>query len=374
MNVNQNQTEISFEELVEMSGFSFGDATTPAKEETIISLEQEEEKTEEGKEKPEDGSGTEEPPIPPIKEETVEPIVSLQNNGSIYTELAKEKLASGEWQDVVVEIEGEKVKLSELANVDEDVYRAVKEDFDKEKEDNLKTKYVSVENTNDTQKALINIILSGDLDKAKELFEQPQNLVEPFQGYDSEDEAHNLQVLSWFYKSQGHSEKQIAKLIEADKEELVTDSKAEQIVKWQKNQFQEKIKKEEALVEESKKQAQERLKSYRKDLTAELKAADLTETMAKKFVDVATKYDPEGELEIDKIYDEWMTDPKKAKDLIYFLLDQEGYVKKITSTTKRDTQQDFLRQVNIVRDNSKITKSKEEQQEEKNAFEGMQFD
>ncbi len=374
MDVNQNQTEISFEELVEMSGFSFGDAAPAKKDETVISLDQEEEETEQGKEKPADDSGTEEPPAPLKKDEKVEPNITLQNNISIYTELAKEKLASGEWQDVVVDIEGKQVKLSELDNVDEDVYKAVKEDFEKEKEDNLKTKYVSVENLNDTQKALINIIKSGDLDKAKELFEQPQSLIEPFQGYDSEDESHNLQVLSWYYKSQGHSEKQIAKLIEADKEELVTDSKAEQIVKWQKSQFQEKIKQEEASVEESKKQEFERIKTYRKDLTAELKAADLTETMAKKFVDVATKYDQEGELEIDKIYDEWMTDPKKAKDLIYFLLDQEGYVKKITSTTKRETQENFLRQVNIVRDNTKTSKTKEEQQEEKNAFEGMQFD
>lgn len=366
MEINQNQTEVSFEQLVEMSGFSFGEETKPTGIETDLSLKQEEIKKEEEEEVVKKTDDSLE--IPPSQ-------IALENTSSIYTELAKEKLASGEWQDVVVEIEGKEVKLSELTDVDEEVYKAVKEDFDKEKEEVLKTKYVSVENTNDTQKALINIILNGDLDKSKELFEQPQNLVEPFQGYDSDNEAHNLQVLNWFYKSQGHSDKQVSKLIEADKEELSIDTKAEKIVEWQKTQFHEKIKKEEIEVEETKKQEQERIKSYRKDLTAELKTANLSDVMAKKFVDVATKYDQEGELEIDKIYDEWMTDPKKAKELIYFLLDTEGYTQRLTSTAKRDTQQDFLKKVNIVRDNTKVTKAKQEEEEgAKNAFEGMQFD
>lgn len=373
MDVNQNQTEFSFEELVEMSGFSFGDAPQSTEQEIDTSLNQKEEELKEG-ENSEDNKGEEPPTSTPPKEEDNKPVITLQNPSSVFTELAKEKLASGEWQDVVLEIEGAQVKLSELENIDEDIYKAVKEDFDKEKEESLKTKYVSVENLNDTQKALINIIKSGDLDKARELFEQPQQLIEPFQGYDSDNEAHNLQVLNWFYKSQGHSDKQVAKLIEADKEEMVIDSKAEQVVSWQKNQFHEKIKKEEEAVAEAKKQEQERIKTYRKDLTTELKAVDLSDTMAKKFVDVATKYDQEGELEIDKIYDEWMTDPKKAKDLIYFLLDREGYLQNATRATKRETQQDFLKKVNIVRDNSKNTKSKQEEEQPKNAFEGLQFD
>jgi len=363
-NIDNNFEDLSFSQLVEMSNFELEDET-PNNEEVEITLENKEEKEEVKEEAKLE---------PPVLEKETE--ITLAPQASIYSELAKEKLASGEWEDVLVEIDGEEKKLSELTNVDKETYQGILESFKAEQDDKLKSNYVSVKDLNDTQKALINIIKTGDLDKAKELFDNPQQLQEPFQGYDNDNDTHNEQVLGWYYRQQGHSEKEVSVLLQAAKEDLTLDTKASRIVEFQKNQFHENIKNQEQAVQKEKLAEQEKIKSYRKDLMTEFKSEEMTEGIAKKFVDVATKYNQDGDLEIDTIYDEWMSDPKKAKELIYFMLDKDGYLKKATNETKRATHQEVLKKVHILRDTTKTTKQKEEDTAPKgnNPFEGLEFD
>lgn len=364
---SNNQLDLSFEQLIEASNFSLEEPTASIKPSTleINSLDEEEELEEEK---------VVEAKVKEVEEPVVAPIITLDTPKTIYAELVKEKLASGEFEDVLVGEEGSEVKLSELENVDEETYKAVLEDAQKTRDENIKNNFISVENLTDTQKSLINIIKNGDLEKAKELFDNPQQLQEPFQGYDSSDDGHNEQVLGWYYeKVLGHSKKEATALVNTAKEDSSLDSKAIKIVEHQKHQFAENIKKQEAEVQEEKRAEAEKIKNYRKDLTISLKEEGLSDIMAKKFVDVATKYNQEGELEIDTIYDEWMSDPKKAKELIYFMLDNESYLKKATSETKKAVHQDILKKVNIVRDNTKVSKTEEKEEVSSSPFDNIQF-
>ena len=56
-----------------------------------------------------------------------------------------------------------------------------------------------------------------------------------------------------------------------------------------------------------------------------------------------------------------MKDPKKAADLLYFMLDKENYLKKATTEVKKEVQKDLLRKVSIVRDTTKTSKKQEEE-------------
>lgn len=358
--------DLSFEDLVSMSNFDL-DSTPTDNTEVEITLNNEE-VTPPVLEQEEVTTPKAEEPEPTVE-------VTLEAAPTLYSELAKEKLASGEWEDVLIEVDGKEVKLSELDTVDKDTYSQIQETFKKDREEELKTKYVSVEGLNETQKALINIIKTGDLEKAKELFEQPQQLQEPFQGYDSENDKHNEQVLSWYYSSLGHSPEEVVALVNTSKQNLTIDDKAQKIVEFQKAQFKENILKKDKELQEEKLAEQEKIKVYRKDLIGSLKEEGITETMAKKFADVATKYDSDGNLEIDNILDDILSDPKKAKDLIFFALDKEGYLKKATNEVKKDVQKDILKKVSIIRDTAKTASTKEEEtQKDNNPFAGLQFD
>lgn len=359
--MENTQNDLTFGELLGMEGFSLDGDTTPTPE-VEITLNGGEESTEEKK------------PTEEVK--TEEPTITLtQDTPSIYLELAKEKLASGEWSDLLVGEEGEEKKLSELENLDKETYDAILESFKSDKEEDLKSNYVKVNGLSDIQKSLINIVISGDLEKAAEIFEKPHQVQEPFQGYDEDNDVHNEQVLSWYYNSLGHSENEIKALVQAAKADLTVDDKAKKIVEFQRNQFKENILKKEEEAKAEKLAEEQKIKTYRKELTTDLKAEGLSDTMVKKFVDVATKYDNEGNLEIDNILNEMLSDPKKAKDLIYFALDKEAYLKKATEATKREVQKDVLKKVNIIRDTSKIAGEKtEETQKPKNPFETLSFD
>lgn len=310
-----------------------------------------------------------EEPIKPEKEEVTQT--------SEYITDLKSKIEKGEIDDVILEIDGEKVKLSELEDVDEDTYNTILEEDTKAKDEEFKASYVEVKGLNDIQKSLINIIKSGDLEKAKELFSKPEQLQEPFQNYDSTNDNHNEYVLTMFYQNEGKSPKEIQALIKIAKEDLNLDTKAEQIVNHQKKLYKDSILNQEKQVQQEKLQEQENIKVYSKDLSSAFKERGITsEAVIKKFVTTATKANNNGEFEVDTVYEAWMKDPKKASKLIHFLLDEEDFLKSATLDTKRGTQEKMLRQVNILRDTkSKTTTKKEEPKKDVPDFlKGMSFE
>lgn len=376
MKTNQNQEELSFEQLMEFNNFSLEDDDKKKEIETDITLnnedDEEEDKSKEGDPNP-DNLEKDKNKAAPKEPETK---ITLDNSDNTYLDIVKEKLDSGEWEDLVIEDEeGNEVRLSELKDIDKDTFKALEKEIKTQKDTEFKEKYVSVDGLDEVKKRLINIVKEGDLELAKALFQNPAALQEPFQGYDADNDDHNEDVLDWYYqKALGHSPKEAEALVKAAKEDLTLDVKAQKIVDYQRNQFYENLKNREQEILAEKAKEQETLKEYRKNLAAELKQEGLSENLTRKFVDVATKTDKTGNYEIDTIYDEWMSDPKKAKELIYFMLDKENYLKKVTSSVKKDVQLDTLKRIKIVQDGSKVEKQKKEESAPITPFETLNFD
>lgn len=69
-----------------------------------------------------------------------------------------------------------------------------------------------------------------------------------------------------------------------------------------------------------------------------------------------------------------MSDPEKVKELIYFMLDKENYLKKVTASVKKDVQLDNLKRIKIVQDSSKVEKQKKEDTAPITPFETINFD
>jgi len=375
MKTNQNQEELSFEQLMEFNNFSLEDDGKKEEIETDITLSNEdddEDKSKDGDPNPDDvnkDKSKDEPKEPETK-------ITLDNSDNTYLDIVKERLDSGEWDDLVIEDEeGNEVKLSELKDIDKDTFKALEKEIKTQKDTEFQEKYVSVDGLDEVKKRLINIVKEGDLELAKALFQNPAALQEPFQGYDVDNDEHNEDVLDWYYqKALGHSPKEAAALVRASKEDLTLDTKAQKIVDYQRSQFYENLKNREQQIIAEKSKEQEKLKDYRKNLTSALKQEGLSENLTRKFVDVATKTDNTGNYEIDTIYDEWMSNPEKAKELIYFMLDKENYLKKVTASVKKDVQLDNLKRIKIVQDSSKVEKQKKEESAPITPFETINFE
>ena len=379
MRTEQNQEELSFEQLLEFNDFSLEDGANPKSEEEVdIDLSEEKEdksddsKTdEEAEEKEEVVIEKNETPKKEKKEEIV-----FNNSDAVYFDIVKDRLDSGEWEDVLIETEdGTEKLLSELDNIDKDTFKNLERAIKDQKNEELKSKYIEVDGLDEVKKRLINIVKSGDLDLAKALFQNPESLKEPFQGYDEDNDSHNTEVLAWYYQSiMGHSPSETRALVEASKKDLTLDLKAQKIVDYQRQQFYKSLEnKEQELIAEQKEEV-ERIKEYRKGLASEFKQEGVSETLTRKFVDVATKKDENGAFEIDNIYEEWMNDPKKAKELIQFMLDKETYIKRVTSETKKNVQLENLKKIKIVQDTTKVSRTKQEETSAISPLESLNFD
>lgn len=374
MKTNQNQEELSFEQLMEFNNFSLEDDGKKEEVETDITLSNDDDdKSKEGEPNPDDDLEKDKNKDEPKEPETK---ITLDNSDNTYLDIVKERLESGEWEDLVIEDEeGNEVKLSEMKDIDKDTFKALEKEIKTQKDKEFQEKYVSVDGLDEVKKRLINIVKEGDLELAKALFENPASLQEPFQGYDVDDDSHNEQVLAWYYQTAlGHSPKEAQALMKAAKEDLTLDIKAQKIVEYQRNEFYNNLKNREQEIIKEKANEQERIKEYRKALSSELKQEGLSENLAKKFVDVATKTDKTGNYEIDTIYDEWMSDPKKAKDLLFFMLDKDNYIKKVTSEVKKGVQLDTLKKIKIVQDTTRVDKQKKEETSPITPFETINFE
>lgn len=374
MKTNQNQEELSFEQLMEFNNFSLEDDGKKEEVETDITLSNDDDdKSKEGESNPDDDLEKDKKKDEPKEPETK---ITLDNSDNTYLDIVKERLESGEWEDLVIEDEeGNEVKLSEMKDIDKDTFKALEKEIKTQKDKEFQEKYVSVDGLDEVKKRLINIVKEGDLELAKALFENPASLQEPFQGYDVDDDSHNEQVLAWYYQTAlGHSPKEAQALMKAAKEDLTLDIKAQKIVEYQRNEFYSNLKNREQEIIKEKANEQERIKEYRKALSSELKQEGLSENLAKKFVDVATKTDKTGNYEIDTIYDEWMSDPKKAKDLLFFMLDKDNYIKKVTSEVKKGVQLDTLKKIKIVQDTTRVDKQKKEETSPITPFETINFE
>lgn len=357
MKTEQNQQELSFEQLLEFNDFSLEDGGAGS-EEKELDLNIENSQEEEKEEKKEESAVV----LPEPKKEEAE--LTFTSGDTVFSDLIKEKLDSGEWEDMLIETpEGEEKLLSELGSIDKDTYKNLEKAIKDQKDEEFKTKYVDIDGLDEVKKRLISIVKNGDLELAKALFENPESLQEPFQGYDQDNERHNEDVLAWYYQNAlGHSQSETRALVKSAKEDLSIDDKASRIVNYQRDQFYKNLENREAQILEEKRAEIERIKDYRKSLTSTFKNEGLSDNLVRKFVDVATKQDSTGGFEIDDIYDQWMSDPAKAKELIYFMLDKENYLKKATSEVKKNVQLDNLKKIKIIQDTTRVEKKKEESQ------------
>lgn len=286
-------------------------------------------------------------------------------------------IKSGQLEDIEVEIDGESFKLSEAKNLDTDTFKEVLKVYNAEKEEILKKDKVDVSDLNTVQQKLINIIKDGDYSKAKELFQNPDILKEPFQGYDPTNESHNEEVFikDLISRNPNITEKKALALLSIEKEEGTLDETAQSIVNSYREDF---IKGLEEKENETKKQKEERLKQdkqFIKDLNFIYKQMDVKDSIALQMTKLVQR-DKEGSRPIESLIEENLTDPSKASDFIMFLSNKELYDKRISAKIKNETEVGFAKKISIIKNNKTVITDEPKEEKEKSfkeAFGNIKF-
>jgi polyhydroxyalkanoate synthesis regulator phasin len=298
-----------------------------------------------------------------------EVITQLKVETSFYGDLIKKKLEKGLWEDAVVKykVEGEEkeTKISEFENATEDDYLQFEEDQKALKEQDLKDKYLSVDNVTPEKKLILEIITNGgDL---KQIFQNESQLKKPFDeadGWDLDNEKHQESVVYQHYLSLGNTPNKAAILVDVDKKEMTLDSIAKEVVEYHQKSFTDNLNKiNNQLIEDNKIEA-ENTKRYSQDLAKIYKEQGVPDIDAKKYISSAIK-EIDGQFEADVIYENIMKDPVQAAELIFFMKDREKYKRAQGIQTKVEQNLKVFRTIDRI---PKTTDPKEQQIEKETRF------
>jgi hypothetical protein len=322
------KTEVTTEDLATNFAFSINAEETPELPEIPVTLDL--------------GQGAEEEGELETKEitpETPKEEVSLEPKAdNFYLNLLKKNIEKGVWEDVLIEEEENSFKLSEIEDLTEEDYFEFLAEQEKLKAEDLKEKYVSVDNLPENKKIILDIVRNGgDL---QEIFKTADALEEPFsesQGWDLDNEQHQYSIVYQQYLRQGLDEKKAKLLADEDAKDVTLDSKAKEIVDAYKAAYTENLKKiNEDLIKEAQEE-EKRVKEYRSTLTKKYKEETLPEATYKKLVDLATKKGENG-FAVDDIYEQIMKDPEQAADLIFFMVEKQKFLERASQNKVNKSQ------------------------------------
>jgi hypothetical protein len=247
-----------------------------------------------------------------------------------------------------------------MKGMDEEQYLEILENQKNFKDEELKEKYTSVEGLDEHRKRLINIIKEGG--NLQELFENPNSIQRPFEGVDLDDENTCANIVFRQHLANGLDEKEATELTRLAQKEFSLDEKAKKIVDYHQGSFDKDLVNKEKEVQENRLKEQADLKNYRSVLSKSYKEQGLQDTLSKRLIDLATREDKEGVLEVDNLYEAAMQDPETARELIHFLGDKASYLKLKATDSKRKDNIETMKTISFIpKDkNKKVASNKDE--------------
>ena len=267
---------------------------------------------------------------PKVEEKEVK--VTKNESSENYKNLLK-----GMWGDsigtIVQEIDGEEVEVSiDEMDIDEEMFQTIiQSKIEHEKESAGKNK-ISTEGISDFAKSLIEIDRNGG--DISELLEMKRAYSDPLDNLDISTPDGQKQAIYLRKKAAdpNQDDDEIILLIDAYEKKGILEEKAEVAERELRDAFEMQVEARKRAAIDAQEARKKMLEDYRKDLKGQVSNQfTLNDTVIKKLVNIATKSDDEGKFELDSRYSEYRRDPQKAARLALFLLDEEEYIKQVSS-------------------------------------------
>lgn len=274
--------------------------------------------------------------------------------GGYYKDLVKGLIEEGLLEDIeVFETDEGEIPFDEM-EIDKDVFVALmRHNVDSLKENLLKDK-VSIEGTSEFTQKLIEIEKHGG--NVQTALKAYQTVKRPLESIDITEPNGQRAVCFLRLQQQGFDENEAKDIIDAYETKGILESKAETYKSqleeafdgWMEQQKQEAIQREN--------EYKEAIKRYRTSLSDALKNKQefqLSDNHRKKLVDIATKEDSNGQIELDRLIEEVRKNPEDAAELVMFITNREDYLKKKSSELLKEEKKSTLRKINVISSNKK---------------------
>ena len=365
-----SSAEIDFDQMADMIFSSVEDATHNEVEQVTTSVQEmdDEEKEKlveevEGVEEPETNDQPQETEeVEAIGEEedeesetdTAEEVTETEDEKSNAYSVLKFLLDSGELEDLEVFVDDseEGKLLSEYKDIDEDTLKTIIEEKRKKDAKEDSEKKLDLKGVDENQKRLINIIKNSSFEEAKQIFQNELPLKEPWSDYDPTNEDHQAIAYRYYLTTAlGQTPSEANDMVEVAKKNLVLDKKANAVVEKQREIYRDSLARKEKEVEENRKRQLEEDKKFKTTLGEMYKDLPLEKT--KEFVKSATTKTETGTTVVEDKFREVMKDPEKASKLIMYLLDEELFLKDVTSKARTEEQIENIKRIRIASSSKK---------------------
>ena len=278
-------------------------------------------------------------------EETIsEPILS--EGGTDYKTLLTELITEGLLPEIgAIATEDGETPLEDVVINKEMLIAIIKSNQD-EKLKSIKETSVNVEGVSDFTKQLIDIEKhGGNVAKAIETY---QSIKDPIETIDLETPIGQKAMCYLRLQSQGIDEPTAKDLIKSYEFQGILEEKAYASKEQLDRAFEASIEQQRLDAIEEDKAFKASLKNYRVSLDNVLKDRAYSDTHRKKLLDIATKLDGKGEVQLDSLLDDFRRNPINAADLLLFVSDKEGYLKKSAEEVLKAERKSTLKTVNII--------------------------
>lgn len=316
-------------------------------DEEVLQAEQQQEQQQEGQEEGEEGEE------PNTNTEPETPKDSL-------TFLSQKFIESGKWEDVVLDIEGEEVQLSELKDIDEETFLQIQEAQENLKEEANKEKFIPKEGLNEISLKLIELQKNGG--DISEAFQVYNDYVNPLEGLDLSNEKVQEGLVRRSLSKKVDDPEIVEMTIAKYKKDLVLDQKAQDVVSFTNDAFDKYIEQKNTEAATQKQEETKAHKEYLKNLQEEYKSVDIKPEIKKQILELADKNE-KGEYRALDVAREQLQDPKLAQELLFFLNNRDAFKKSIGSKVKSKTNIDTMKKVSLVPNKQKkqTTSTKKEE-------------
>lgn len=296
-------------------------------------------------------------------------IPAAQTSNSELLDLVKEYIEEGDWEDVILDIEGEEVQLSQIDKIDKKTFLAIRAEQKRLQEEKHKEKYISVEGLDETTKTLVELKRKGG--DIYELLKTTQQFENPVEGLDLDDEATQVNLVYGKLQSQGMEHEDIidklTKLKKQFKLDEVAKGVAEDVTKAYEAAKREELNKHS---QELVKKAEEE-KAFKKNLQEVYKGYNLNDNKVKTLVENAFKRDSQGKTNFDKLVEEVKSNPEKLAEINFFLNDREGFMEFKTAKAKNETALKTIKIISTVEKKSKTAQIENEDENPKDKWTKM---
>jgi len=271
----------------------------------------------------------------------------------------KDYLAEGDWEDVILEINGEEKQLSTITSIDRKTFLEIRKAQKELRAEKNKGKYTSTEGLDETFLKAIELKKKGG--RTSELLETVEKLQNPVANLDLDNEQTQVDLIYGKLQSQGWEHEDIIDKLQKLKKDFKLDVTAKGIATevdklFREHQTAELQRQEQEIVKKN-----EAEKEYRKNLQDTYKQFSLNENKIRTLVDNATKKDATGKTNFDKLIDEVKSDPKKLAEINFLLNDEKGFYEFKTAKLKNN---EALKTIKIISTIDKTSKSNKQETEE----------